>query len=1484
MEKTKKISIFLVLALFLLSTNGISDTTVYDSFATNGPIFAITRSADVLYLGGSFTAIGKRVGAFYFCDLYGNEITSPRMPQVDGTVYAITPDGSGGFYIGGSFAYVGGLPRTRLAHILNTGQVDPVWQPGANSTVRAIVKGGDGKIYVGGAFTSVTDSGGTNFTRNRLAAFDINGNVLGLNMDINNTIYDINYYSNIRVLIGGAFTTINGTSRTYFAVIDPSTDPGILQSVDHKVNGVVYTIARTSTQTYIGGAFTQVNGYTRNRIAMYDSFMNVTPLAQDFNVNNTVQDLFFDESNKTLYATGNFTNVNGGTYTRNYAAAFNTSNAQATPFNPDLDFYGYTIMSNGTYIYIGGSFTKVNNATAVKDRLCAAAFDKTTGVVIAEWVPDLNLTVFSLAPVTPGSTNIAVGGSFKAAKTVNRNYLASVNISNGTIYPWNPNVNNYVFALALTGTAVYAGGSFTTANGGLYKRNYIAAFDTSSGNVTSWDPNANGVVYALLPYGNYMYIGGAFTTMKGTARNYGAAVSISNATLYSWDPNVNGEIRCLTESGGIIYAGGLFTKTAGGTYTRNHAAAFSLVSGVTQSWNPDCNDNVLAIQSSPAGIFLGGQFTTVSGVTRNRVACVTTSGSLTSFDPNADSNVKGFYLDNNTLIIFGEFTTIGGLSRPYVAAYDLITSSISDWAPNPNNYVYCATRYNNRVALGGYFTLLSYLPHGYGAFIECPPQLYTPTATVTMTITPTLTITNTVTKTITPTNSPTQTITQTITQTSTRTVTQTITPTVTKTATPVPIYSYPFFDDFSSDLGWDYGIEWQRGPATESSGHNAGYPDPVSDVSSSSDDNVAGTVIGGNMSVASNHPYYYLTSPFIDTLDAPQLQLRFYRYLNCDYPAWISATVEVFNGSSWIPIYVNSTTEQDSSWKEFVYDVTAYKSSQFRVRFGHAVNNYSGAWIMSGWNLDDIYIGIPYTPTATITQTITPTFTLTVTLTPTLTYTITTTITPTLTKTVTATITQTITQTITKTITATITPTATISPTSTNIIYTLTITPTFSVSPTDTITPTISPTSTVTETITQTFTETYTNTQTITQTNTQTITQTITATVTETVTSTITVTLTSTKTERPSTTFTQSSTITETLTPTLTYTLTETLTITQTSTCTQTETITPTITLTVTNSFTETETLTSTITQTITDTFTVTQTLTPSPTETQCVPGIFGNKYFDTMQVSGGSSLYASKFQLLQDAAVRKIYVFVGSGSGKIMAAIYTDSLDSPDTLLYPCIPKDCATGWNEFTIPLVHLNAGYYWLALQAESGIQIGYKAGMPLGSGVSTSNIFGTFPDPFGECSKLTRLWSIYAEFCPDSGYLVTATITPTITQTSTVTLTHTNTPLVLPTSTITPTPKGPEPPKEGQVYAYPVPAKDKLTFICSLEENADVKAYIFDFAGNLVKQYEFKGIISDVNKFDVDVSKLSAGVYYYIIKAKTESGREIKFKTNKFLIKR
>jgi PKD repeat protein len=128
-----------------------------------------------------------------------------------------------------------------------------------------------------------------------------------------------------------------------------------------------------------------------------------------------------------------------------------------------------------------------------------------------------------------GST-VYIGGQFTSVTdsagtgTVTRNNAAAVNATTGDDTGWNPNPNNIVQALAVSGSTVYLGGQFTSVvnSGGFgtVTRNYAAAVNATTGADTGWNPNPNNVVQALAVSGSTVYLGGFFTSVGLLPQSY----------------------------------------------------------------------------------------------------------------------------------------------------------------------------------------------------------------------------------------------------------------------------------------------------------------------------------------------------------------------------------------------------------------------------------------------------------------------------------------------------------------------------------------------------------------------------------------------------------------------------------------------------------------------------------------------------------------------------------------------------------------------------------------------------------------------------------------------------------------------------------------------------------------------------------------------------------------------------------------------------
>lgn len=165
------------------------------------------------------------------------------------------------------------------------------------------------------------------------------------------------------------------------------------------------------------------------------------------------------------------------------------------------------------------------------------------------------------------------------------------------------------------------------------------------------------------------------------------------------------------------------------------------------------------------------------------------------------------------------------------------------------------------------------------------------------------------------------------------------------------------FDDNS--FGWALGDNWEIGSATASAQGQAGTgADPAMDHTATDDNGIAGVLIGDLTS--GSQQFTYLESPSIDLQNATgDLQLSLWRWLNSDVDPKMTSVIEVRDGNSWTELWANdgNMVVADDMWTLQEFDVTNYKSADFRIRIGYKATG--SAADVGGWNVDDIVVAPP---------------------------------------------------------------------------------------------------------------------------------------------------------------------------------------------------------------------------------------------------------------------------------------------------------------------------------------------------------------------------------------------------------------------------------------------------------------------------------------------------------------------------------------------
>jgi hypothetical protein len=363
-------------------------------------------------------------------------------------------------------------------------------------------------VYAGGEFTSARPAGAAagqqQIARTNLLAYDIttgklittfapkafNGSVLALAASPDKkTVY-----------VGGAFTKIGTSTRTFFAALDAKT--GGLRSAAPRFNSRVNALAVTSKTVYAGGWFTAVNGTARGRLAAVNaSDGKLTKWAPK--ADGAVNALVLTAAQKRVIAGGSFTKLNKTTASGSGALDPTSGATKSWKVNSVVKNGGkksaiLSLVADSTTVYGTGYTFGTGNFEGV---YAASATDGTI-----KWLQDCHGDVYGAAPI--GDLVYSVGHA---------HYCSNI----GGFADTNPR-NAWYRALAVSKTAAgtvarngqTSASSYTNFQGKPAPALYNWFPDLTAGSYTGMTQAA----WTVVGNGTYVALAGEFTKVNGKAQ------------------------------------------------------------------------------------------------------------------------------------------------------------------------------------------------------------------------------------------------------------------------------------------------------------------------------------------------------------------------------------------------------------------------------------------------------------------------------------------------------------------------------------------------------------------------------------------------------------------------------------------------------------------------------------------------------------------------------------------------------------------------------------------------------------------------------------------------------------------------------------------------------------------------------------------------------------------------------------------------------
>lgn len=607
---------------------------------TDGEIYSLTVHAGKVFAGGRFTMAGG-VPANNIAMWDGSQWQSLG-EGITGTVSWSTGVNALAFvgdklYAGGDFSTAGSLPVSNIA-CWNGSQWEAV-AGGVNDVVRALCSSGN-DLYAGGDFHWAGPvTGGT--WAHYVAKFNgISWSSLGSGMD--DAVYAM-AVNGSNIYAGGMFSTSGGITTNHVAMWDGSQWNPLQDGVmSQSENSAVNAFAFIGNMLYVAGSFDITSspfdliniskwdgsgwsdcGYGLIGYQMYTTAYTISAIGNN------------------IYCGGYFKG-SGTTSMRNFGMWDGSQwHATGTGFGKGMDSYVNKVLAVGDDLWVGGMFEQAGDTPAHY----IAKWDGT------QWTEPFNGTSYEVKDLMQLGNDLYVAGGF----TYVGNQMPAGGIARWDGTSWHALGNGFtstVYAMEHIGTDIYVGRSGAVVN--KWDGNQWTLIGTLGGTVEG--------VKDLAVIGSDLYAGGTFTDANGIPANY-----VAKWDGTQWTPlgsGMNQRVMALCVVGGDLYAGGWFTS-AGGTEAKYLArwdgSQWHAVGG-------GMNAEVSGLANIDGQLYVGGRFTMAGTVAANHIACWNGSN-WKSFGSGVSSEVFSFTKAGDDLFVGGYFESAGSKSSAFIGRW-----------------------------------------------------------------------------------------------------------------------------------------------------------------------------------------------------------------------------------------------------------------------------------------------------------------------------------------------------------------------------------------------------------------------------------------------------------------------------------------------------------------------------------------------------------------------------------------------------------------------------------------------------------------------------------------------------------------------------------------------------------------------------------------------------------------------------------------------